>query len=69
MSRTVVEFFGYCIEFFFRVDRKVSAFGKILTKQPVGVFVAAPLPRTSRVTEVNLNSTIDGEALVLGHLL
>src|ERR1700737_117610 len=41
---------------------------EILTEQPVGVFVAAPLPRFGWVTKVDLEAGINGETNMVCHL-
>jgi hypothetical protein len=42
--------------------------GEVLAQQPVGVLVAAALPWTTRVTEVDRRTAGDGEHGVLCHL-
>jgi hypothetical protein len=44
LSWTVVEFVGDGVEFGLRVVRQVGSFREVLTQEPVGVLVAAPLP-------------------------
>jgi hypothetical protein len=39
------------VELSLNVDRQIGAFGKVLSKQPVGVLVGSSLPRVLRVTE------------------
>ena len=38
-----------------RVHRQVGSFGEVLSEQAVGVLVGTPLPRTSRITEVDID--------------
>jgi hypothetical protein len=68
LSWTIVEFVGDGVEFGLRVARQVGSFGEILTQESVGVFVATALPGCVWVTEVDIDSGLDGEARVLGHL-
>ena len=41
--------------------REVTAFGKELTQEPVGVFAGSSFPRAVRVTEVNLDGGLSGD--------
>ena len=49
-------------------DREIAALGEVLTQQPVGVLVAAPLPEAVSVTEVDRHVGREAEALVLREL-
>src|SRR5262249_54097478 len=49
--------------------REVGSSREVLADQAVGVFVAAALPGTSRVAEVDLHLGGDRKALVRMHLL
>src|SRR5262245_34673627 len=49
--------------------REVGSSWEVLADQAVGVFVAAALPGTSRVAEVDLHLGGDRKALVCMHLL
>ena len=40
-----------------------------MAEQPIGVLVAATLPRATRITKGHLDAGIDREPGVLGHLL
>ena len=46
----------------------VGALGKVLAEQSVGVLVGSPLPRRLGVAEEHLDSGVDTELGVLGHL-
>lgn len=47
---------------------EIRALGEVLAKQTVVVLDAAPLPVTLRVAEVDLETGIDPQLRVLGHL-
>ena len=47
------------------VDAEVGAFREVLTQQPIGVLVSAALPWALRVAEVDLDTRIDLETIVL----
>jgi len=47
---------------------EVRALGKVLAEQTVGVLIAATLPGALRVAEVDLETGIDPQLHVLGHL-
>jgi hypothetical protein len=49
------------------VDAQVRAFREVLPQQPVGVLVSAALPWALRVAEVDLDTRIDLETIVLSH--
>lgn len=49
------------------VGRQISAFGRILTKEPICVLVSASLPRALGITEVDLGTGVDAEADVRRH--
>ena len=46
----------------------VGAFGEVLAEEPVGVLVGSSLPRGFGVTEVDLDTGVDGELGVSCHL-
>jgi hypothetical protein len=48
--------------------RDLGTFGEVLTKQAVGVLVAAPLPGTARVAEIDRHAGGDRELGVRGYL-
>jgi hypothetical protein len=50
------------------VPAQVGALGEVLAQQAVGVLVASPLPRASRVAEVDRQPDLDADLSVLGHL-
>ena len=47
------------------VYRQVGAFGEVLSEQTIGVLVGTPLPRTARVTEVNIDVRRQSELAVI----
>lgn len=55
-SGSGIEFKRDGIELFLVKDSQVAAFGQILTQQPVGVFIAAALPRAVGIGKVNLHA-------------
>ena len=63
-----VESYGDSYEVGGAMSAQVCAFGKVLTQQTVGVLIAATLPGALRVAEVNLETGIDPQLHVLGHL-
>jgi phosphatidylglycerophosphate synthase len=69
LSRTRVEFPRDGVKPRATVLAEVGALREVLTEQPVGVLVAASLPRTVWVAEEHIDVRIDLEANVLGHLL
>src|SRR6266581_2806946 len=52
-----------------REAREICSPGEILSQQAVGVLVAAAVPRTAWIAEIDLHVGGDGEALVVSHLL
>src|SRR5918994_3511018 len=64
LSRPPVELTGDRVEVVLVVDRQVGALGEVLPQQPVGVLVAAPLPRAVGIAEVDLHAGLDGEPQV-----
>ena len=69
LPRSPVEFRGDGVEVGLGVDGQVGALGDVLADQPVGVLVAAPLPRAVRVAEVHRDPGRDGELRVRGEFL
>ena len=47
---------------------EVDAFGKVLTKQTIGIFVASALPGAMRVTKEDVHIGINCKLNVFGHL-
>src|SRR5213078_4226071 len=56
------------LEFLGDVPREVGASGEILAQQPVGVLVRPALPRASWITEIDLQTGVEPQLHVLGHL-
>ena len=52
-----------------REAREICSPREILAQQAVGVLVAAALPRTAWIAEIDLHVGGDGEVLVVSHLL
>ena len=50
-----VQLCGDSIKFFLRVQGQIGSLGEVLAEKPVGVLVAATLPRGVGVTEVGLS--------------
>ena len=48
---------------------QVGTLGEVLAEQAVGVLVAAALPGAAWVAEIDLDTGVDGELQVFGHLL
>src|SRR4029453_19228412 len=69
LSRTAIQLGGDGVQRCLAELTEVSAPGEVLAKQAVGVFVGAALPGTARVTERDLNTGVNRELQVLGHLL
>jgi hypothetical protein len=49
------------------VDAQVGAFGEVLAQQPIGILVGAALPWALRIAEVDLDSRVDFETIMLSH--
>ncbi|ESY77857.1 hypothetical protein X739_32565 [Mesorhizobium sp. LNHC220B00] len=49
------------------VNAQVGAFREVLTQQPVGVLIGAALPGTLWIAEVDLDTRVDFETIVLSH--
>src|SRR5262249_2410885 len=69
LSRPSVHLVSYEVEVFSVVLSEVLAFGKVLTKQSVGIFVAASLPGTVRIAEKDTDPRVHSELGMLRHLL
>ena len=69
MSRPTVELVGGEVEVLLGELGHVGVFGKVLAEESVGVFVGAALPWAFGVADVDLDSGVDRELGVLGHLL
>src|SRR5579872_805459 len=67
-SWTLVLAQGDFVEFGLRITRQVGSLRKVLSQEPVRVFVGATLPRALRITEIDFHIGGHREALVLGHL-
>jgi hypothetical protein len=68
LAWSAVEGGGDCLEVLCGVSGEVRSFPEVLAEQAVGVLVCAALPRALRVTEIDLQTTVDGELSVLCHL-
>jgi hypothetical protein len=68
LCRPTVEGVGCSVEVVLGELGHVGSFGEVLAEQSVGVFVGSSLPGALRVTEVELDSGVDRELGVLGHL-
>jgi hypothetical protein len=68
LSRALIETHRDLIEMSLRVDGQVGPLGEVLSQQAVCIFIAAALPGTLRITEVDLHLRVYREALVFGHL-
>jgi hypothetical protein len=51
------------------VDGKVGPLRKVLAEEAVGVLVAAAMPGTVGIAEIDLDTSVDRESDVLAHLL
>src|SRR5918998_551809 len=56
------------LKFVMGVPGEVSALGKVLAQETIGVLIGTPLPRAVRVAEVDWQSCFDSELDVLSHL-
>ena len=48
--------------------RQIHAFREVLPDQAVRIFIGTTSPGTLRITEVNLDIRVQGEAFVISHL-
>ena len=69
LARTLVETQSDLVQVGLRELREIYPLREILSKQPIGVLVAAALPGTAWITEINLHVGGNREALVIRHLL
>src|SRR5882757_3113396 len=69
LSRALIEPQGNAIEVSLGEAREIGSSREVLSQQAVGVLVAATLPWTARITEVNLHVGGNREAFVARHLL
>lgn len=53
LARADIEFIHNGIQLLLTVARKIRAFGKILAKQTVDIFVTTTLPGTMRIAEID----------------
>lgn len=56
---------GNSAQFFDAMLAEISAFGKVLAEQAIGVFVAPALPGALRITEVDIKTCVDPKLSVL----
>src|SRR5260370_12294218 len=68
LARTAVEGSGNRSEIIGGVRAQVRAFREVLAQQTIGVLIRAPLPWTLRVAEEDLQSGVETQLRVLGHL-
>ena len=64
LSRALIEPLSNGIEVGLGEAREIGSSGEVLSQQTVGVLVAATLPWTARITEVNLHVGDNREAFV-----
>ena len=69
LARSAVEHGCNRINLFGVPPREVSALGKVLAQESIGVLVGAALPRTARVGEVDRDAGLDFEGCMLRELL
>jgi tryptophanase len=62
LARSAIERCGDRRERIGAMRAEVGALGEILAQQPIGVLVRAPLPRTLRVAEIDLDAGVDLQA-------
>ena len=60
---------GHPIQISLRVYRQVRSLGEVLPEQAIGVLVGAPLPRTSRVAEINIDIGLQAKPSMIRELL
>src|SRR5437879_13892917 len=69
LSRALIQPQSNAIEVGLGEAREIGSSREVLSQQAVGVLVAATLPWTARITEVNLHVGGNREAFVAKHLL
>src|SRR6516225_3487895 len=69
LSRALIEPQSNGIEVGLGEAREIGSSREVLSQQAVGVLVAATLPWTARITQVNLHIGSNREAFVARHLL
>src|SRR5665213_626920 len=69
LPRTRVEFERDSVQIALAVDRQVCAIREVLTQQAIGFRIAASLPGTTRIAEVDVYICGDREPLVLREFL
>jgi len=52
-----------------RVYRQIGSLGEILSQQAIGVLIGTPLPRASRIAEVNINVGRQAKSLMIRQFL
>lgn len=65
LSRSEIEVCCHGGDLVGAVDAQVCAFREVLAQQPVGVLVSATLPWALRVAEIELDTCVDLETIVL----
>src|SRR6476660_7718711 len=68
LARPTVQRRRDSVEFLGAVASEAGASGEVLAQQPVGVLVGPALPRASWITEIDLQTGIEPQLDVLGHL-
>ena len=66
LSRSAVDCGSHSIKFSFLIPTEVGAFRKILSQQAICIFICTSLPGASRITEVDLQPSIDTKLCMLG---
>ncbi len=68
LARPPVELVCYSIKLVLSNPSQAMSLGEVLAEQSVGVLIAAPLPWTAWVAEIDRQAGVDGEADVASHL-
>ena len=69
LTWSFVELTRYLVQMSLRVHRQVSPFWKILSQQTIGVLIRPALPRTLRITEVNVDVRRQRKSSMIRQLL
>src|SRR5882757_8945945 len=68
LAWAAIELVGHAVELVLSNSSQALTLRKVLAEQSVGVLIAAPLPWTSRVAEIDRQAGVDCEASVASHL-